>query len=217
MRFSRESLAKMNRVRRLNLINGITGIKPANLIGTRSEKGSNLAIFSSIVHLGSDPALLGFILRPSDDGPRDTYRNILKTGYYTINHVHESFVENAHYTSAKFDYGSSEFELCGLHESYLNDFPAPYVAESRIKIGMKFCEEIPIVRNNTKMIIGEIHELHLPEDIIDDKGYVRLDKAFDVGIGGLNSYYSLKRISSFPFARVEELPDFNNEERNIAH
>ena len=50
---------------RLNLINSITGIKPANLIGTRSQDGiDNVAIFSSVVHLGSNPAQLGFVMRP---------------------------------------------------------------------------------------------------------------------------------------------------------
>ena len=31
----------------------------------------------------------------------------------------------------------------------------------------------------------------------------------DVGIGGLNTYYNLKRIAQFPYARVNELPDFS--------
>ncbi len=47
----------------------MTGIKPANLIGTISKNQvSSLAIFSSVVHLGSNPALLGFVLRyPKED------------------------------------------------------------------------------------------------------------------------------------------------------
>ena len=46
-----KEIKKLEKVYRLNLINSITGIKPANLIGTRSNKGiDNVAIFSSIVH-----------------------------------------------------------------------------------------------------------------------------------------------------------------------
>jgi flavin reductase (DIM6/NTAB) family NADH-FMN oxidoreductase RutF len=207
---NKADIEKTNRVRRLNIINGISGIKSANLIGTYSpNSGSNLAIFSSVIHIGSDPAMLGFITRPPNEVPRNTYSNIKETGYFTINHVHESFIEKAHYTSAKFDSGVSEFDECGLTEERLYHFPVPFVKESRLKIGMKYLEEVDIKSNGTKLIIGEIQELIMPEDCLDDKGYVRLDRLFDVGIAGLNSYYSLRRIATFPYARVSEVPDFS--------
>ncbi|MFK7786514.1 MAG: flavin reductase family protein [Crocinitomicaceae bacterium] len=206
---NKTDIENTNRVRRLNLINGVSGIKSANLIGTFSPtEGPNLAIFSSVIHIGSDPALLGFVTRPVSDVPRNTYTNIKETGNFTINHIHESFIEKAHYTSAKFDSGVSEFERCGLTEEYLYDFPSPFVKESRLKIGMQFIEEVDVKSNGTKLIIGQIEELVLPEDCLDDKGYVRLDRLFDVGIGGLNSYYSLRRMATFPYARVDEVPEF---------
>lgn len=205
---SKNDIEAMNRIQRLKIINGISGIKPANLIGTYSVKnGPNLAIFNSVMHLGSDPALIGFIIRPVSDVPRNTYSNIKNNGYFTINHVHESFLEKAHYTSAKFDENVSEFETCGLTEEYLHEFPAPFVKESQLKIGMKFIEEIDIKLNGTKLIIGEVQELILPEDCLDDKSYIRLDRLFDVGVAGLNCYYSLKRLKSIPYARVSELPN----------
>lgn len=209
MHITREDLKKMHRVRRLNLVNGISGIKPANLIGTKSKSGlPNLSIFSSIVHIGTDPELIGFITRESGIVRRNTYENIRQTGYYTINHIHESFIENAHYTSAKFDADVSEFEQCQLTEEYLYKFPAPFVGESKLKIGLKLVEEVNIKSNGTKMIIGEVQEIVLPENCLDDKGYLRLDSLSDVGIGGLNSYYNLRRIKSFPYAKVGELPEF---------
>ena len=68
---SKNTISQMEKVERLNLINSCTGYKSANLIATKSESGeSNVAIFSSITHLGSDPALLGFIMRPTTV-PRD--------------------------------------------------------------------------------------------------------------------------------------------------
>ncbi len=210
MHLKRRQIQDLHHLRRLNLINGITGIKPANLIGSYSEKfGPNLSIFSSIVHLGSDPALIGFILRPSRNVSRNTFENILETGYYTINHVHESFTENAHYTSAKFEHGISEFKMCGLSEEYKGEFIAPYVKESKLQIGMKFLEALPVKYNETQLVIGQIEEIYVPDEAIDDKGYVRLDRIYDVGIGGLNNYYSLKRIASYPYARKSDLPDFS--------
>lgn len=211
MHLTKKDLQETDRVKKLNIINSITGIKPANLIGTVSKDNiSNVAIFSSIVHLGSNPALIGFIVRPTGEVPRNTYGNILENGHYTINHVSESFVKNAHYTSAKFDSDVSEFDTCGLTEEYLFDFKAPFVKESPIKMGMKYLESIPIERNGIILVIGEVEHLILPEEAVSNKGYINLETAEVAGISGLNSYYKLEKIGSFPYARVEEVPEFKN-------
>jgi len=210
MHFTQNDIKNLERVKRLNLINSITGIKPANLIGTISSKQeTNLAIFSSVMHLGSDPALLGFILRPAQDVPRHTFENIMENGFYTINHVQTSFIEKAHYTSTKFKKEDSEFEKCQLTEEYIAGFKAPFVKETTIKLGMKFVESIPVKLNNTILIIGEIVHLIIPDTAIDANGYMDLGLLDNVGISGLNSYYKLEKITDIPFARPNELPNFS--------
>lgn len=212
MHLTKDDIEKTERIWRLNIINAVSGIKPANLIGTFSAKGvSNLAIFSSVIHLGSYPALLGFILRPQDQLNSDTFSNILENGSYTINHVHESFIEQAHYTSAKFKKEESEFEKCHFTEEFLFDFPAPFVKESVLKMGMKFLQQIPIDINKTSLIIGQIEHLIIPDEAADENGYIDVSKIKDVGISGLNNYYALQKIASFPYARAAEVPSFGNE------
>jgi flavin reductase (DIM6/NTAB) family NADH-FMN oxidoreductase RutF len=209
MHLSKEQIQQTPRIKRLNIINSITGIKPGNLIGTASEQGqTNLAVFSSIVHLGSNPALLGFILRPQHEVRRDTYDNILQTKYYTINHIHSDYVQNAHYTSAKFDKQDSEFDKCKFTEEYLFDFQAPFVKQSRVKLGMKLEEMLPIEINKCMMVIGSIQHLWVDDIAVEEDGQINLELLSDVGIGGLNSYYKLEKIGQFPYARVSELPDF---------
>ena len=138
MYFSKQDILNISRIKRLNLVNSITGIKPGNLIGTISKDGhSNLAIFSSVIHLGSNPALIGFITRPDKLVKRDTLENILETNYYTINHIHQDFIEQSHKTSGKYKKDVSEFKMCDLTEDYLFDFPAPFLKESKIKMGLK--------------------------------------------------------------------------------
>lgn len=194
---------------RANLINCIGGYKPANLIGTISGAGKpNLAIFNSIVHIGANPPLVGFIQRPVAEVSRHTYENIKETGVYTINHVHESFVERAHYTSAKFEKDVSEFEKCGLTEEFTKDFAAPFVAESAIKIGLRFVEEIPIRLNGTILVIGEIKHLVLPENALLENGNVDLNTVNDVAVSGLDTYHRVEKIASFPSARATDLPEF---------
>ncbi|MEM7103885.1 MAG: flavin reductase family protein [Bacteroidota bacterium] len=210
MYFSKADIKQMGRVERLKLINSLSGIKPANLVGTISDSGeTNLAIISSVVHIGSLPPLLGFFMRPTGEIPRHTYQNIKANGVFTINHVKTDFIEKAHYTSAKFDQETSEFDACRLTAQYLEDFKAPFVEESAIKLGMELREEIPIQVNGTILIIGEIVHIHCPEHAFSDDNRLDLSKADGVGISGLNSYYSLEKMGSFPYARVNEVPEFN--------
>jgi flavin reductase (DIM6/NTAB) family NADH-FMN oxidoreductase RutF len=207
--FTRLRIDSLEKRFRANLINSISGYKSANLIGTISGSGvCNLAIFSSVVHIGANPPLLGFILRPIAEVPRHTYENIKQNGVYTINHVHENFIKNAHWTSAKFERDESEFEKCGLNEEFIENFQAPFVKESRIKIGLKFVEEIPINLNKTTLIIGEIQHIILAENSLLENGNADLNFVNDVAISGLETYHKVEKIETFDYARATDLPEF---------
>lgn len=206
-RITNKDIKEMSHVYRLNLINSINGYKAANLIGTKGVNGENLAIISSVIHLGSNPPLLGFIMRPTTVG-RDTYRNIIENGAYTINHVHTKIVEKAHYTSANLEFGVSEFEKCKLTPQYKNDFIAPYVEESNIQVGMSLVEEIPIPSNGTILMVGKIEEIHIHDSIIAENGQVDLNAADTAAISGLNRYHKVEQVAQFPYARPEEIPNF---------
>jgi flavin reductase (DIM6/NTAB) family NADH-FMN oxidoreductase RutF len=206
MHFTREDIESLSKVYRLNLINGISGYKPANLIGTIGYDGVlNLAINSSVVHLGSNPALLGFIMRPTTV-PRHTLSNIWETGLFTINHIHLGFTDKAHYTSAKFAKEVSEFDEAGLTPEFLDDFKAPYVKESEIKIGCKKVGEMDIELNGTVMIIGRIEHIYLPDESIEQNGIVDLNLVEDVCVSGLNTYHSVVKTAEYAYARPGEFP-----------
>ena len=203
MHFSKQDILNTSRIKRLNLINSITGIKPANLIGTVSKDGhTNLAIFSSVIHLGSNPALIGFVTRPDKKVRRDTFNNILETNYYTINHVHQNFIEQSHKTSGKYKKEVSEFDMCNLTEDYLFDFPAPFLKESKIKMGLKLQNIVNITDNQTKLIIGLIEHIYIDDIALEDNGDINLQIINDVGIGGLNNYYKLEKIAHYPYFKV---------------
>ena len=209
MHITKTELIAMNRIERLNLVNSLSGVKPANLIGSVDADGNeNLAIFSSVVHLGSNPALFGFILRPRGEVRRHTHENILATGVYTINFVHTSFTKEAHYTSIKAEADISEFDVCGLTPEHLDGFQAPFVKESTIKLGMSFKQELPIEANGTSLIIGQVEHIILPDGAMDDGGHLDLGKLNVAGISGLNTYYSLQKEARYPYVRDEfELKD----------
>ncbi len=208
MYLQKEEIESLENKFKLNLINSLSGIKPANLIGTKSSTNKeNVAIFSSVVHLGSSPAQLAFIMRPQTEIPRDTYPNIMETGFYTINHISESFIQKAHYTSAKLESGDSEFERMKLEQEYIGDFHAPFVKESPVKIGMRHIESIPLP-NGCIFVIGSVELIVLPDATINELGQLNLEGYTGVGISGLNTYYGLNKLESFPYVREEEIPDF---------
>ena len=186
--FNIDEIHKLNHLYKINLINSCAGFKSANLIATKSnENNTNVAIFSSVIHLGSAPPLLGFILRPTSV-PRNTYENIMETGYYTINHVHEKIIKDAHHTSAKYDSSISEFDVTNLETIYKKNFFAPFVEDCPIQISMKFVEEYDIKSNNTKLVIGEIQELYIKDELLKDDGFINLSEGKIATINGLNGY-----------------------------
>ncbi len=196
-----KELDQMEQRFRASFINSITGFKSVVLIGTKNKVNQeNLAIFNSIVHLGSNPALIGMIIRP-DSVERHTLENIEETGFYTINHILESFVEQAHHTSARYPRNISEFEASGLTPLYRDDFFAPYVKESNVQIGMEFKTKINISINNTLMVIGQIKSVSLPEKAISTDGYIDLEITKTITNSGLDAYHRTERIARLPYAK----------------
>ncbi|WP_340202899.1 flavin reductase family protein [Ascidiimonas sp. W6] len=197
-------IQEMSKVNRLNFVNSCTGYKSANLIGTRSEEEqTNLAIFNSFVHLGSSPALIGFILRPLTV-PRHTYENFKKTGVFTVNHVTKNMIEDAHHTSASYAETVSEFSKTTLTEEYLDGFHAPYVKESPIKIGCSYKNEYPIIENDTLLIVAAIEHIYYDESLQAKDGWLQLDKGNVVAVNGLDGYAETKLLDRFLYARPDQ-------------
>ncbi|MCG9794120.1 flavin reductase family protein [Flavobacterium algicola] len=197
---SLDQIEAMDSRERVNLINAIVGFKCVNLIGTVDTLGNeNLAVFSSIIHLGSNPALIGFITRP-DSVERHTLSNLLETGSYTINHINSAIYKQAHQTAARYDKSTSEFDITGLHALYKDGFTAPFVQESNIQMAMKFKQKIDIELNGTILIIGEVQAIYYPEDCLCVDGFIDIEKADTITCSGLDSYHSTVRLDRLSYA-----------------
>jgi flavin reductase (DIM6/NTAB) family NADH-FMN oxidoreductase RutF len=200
--FSLSELQTWDRFTRANFINSLSGFKSLSLIGTVNCKGvSNLAVFSNIVHLGADPALIGFINRPLSAAPH-TLQNIQETGIYTVNLVTESMYKQAHQTSAKYPDGVSEFEMTGLTEEFREGYNAPFVAESPVQYVLKFEQVMPIELNNTFLVIGSLQEAYVPADIQEEDGFLDLAKAGIITSLGTAGYYKTEKINKLGYAKV---------------
>lgn len=201
MNLTNEKLDELEKRYRANFINSLSGFKSGNLIGTISREGkTNLAIFSSVIHVGANPASMGFLMRPVTV-ERNTYSNIKETGYFTINNINKEMFRKAHQTSARYDKGVSEFDECGFTPDFSELHPAPYVKESNIKTGLKFVEENEIKYNGTIFMIGEILEVIIDEDLILSDGYIDIEKAGTIAISSLDGYHETKRIARLVYAK----------------
>jgi len=201
--FLRPEIQTLEKSYRTNLINGLSGFQSANLIGTINSVGiTNLAIFNSVMHIGADPALMGFIARPSAE--LHTLKNIQETGAFTINAVHESIFKNAHQTSARYANGVSEFDVCGLGHEFSKNCTAPYVLESRIKIGLTLAEEYTLKSNGCHLVVGEIIEIILEESLLTIDGNVDHKKAKSITVLGLDEYHSTQVLGKLAYAKVSE-------------
>lgn len=202
--FNNQDINQLDKIFRINLINSCSGFKSANLLGTISEKGiTNVAVFSSVTHLGSNPPTLGFILRPTTV-PRNTHKNLKDLGYFTINHIWEAIFEDAHHTSAKYPDDISEFDMTNLEPEFKGNFKAPFVKNAPVQMAMKFVEEIYVPSNDVMLVVAQIEELYVKDELLQKDGLINLSKGNVVTINGLDTYAVPKFKKQLSYQRPKE-------------
>ena len=207
--FSLQDIDALPQRYRANFVNSLSGFKSSSLLGTTDGRVNNLAIISSVVHVGANPPLLGIIMRPHTV-QRDSLSNIKQQGVFTLNHVHTSWTDKAHQTSARYDNDVSEFDEVGLTPWFSNTFSAPYVKESAVKMGLKVEQHFTLC-NQTEMIIGKIQEVFIANSNIEgnsiaksaiaEDGYIDLEFLQTSCISGLDTYHSTQKIAQYAYAK----------------
>ncbi|NOU50112.1 flavin reductase [Pseudoalteromonas sp. JBTF-M23] len=202
MHFTKQDIENLDKQTRVHFINSLSGFKSANLIGSVDNQGQeNLAIVSSVFHLGAHPPLVGMIIRPHSV-PRHTLENILQTGHYTINHINADIVEKAHQTSARYNKDVSEFTAVGLTPHYNANCIAPFVKESKLKMALALRSTQTIELNQTELVIGEITDVYLEDDkAYCQDGFLDLEKLNTVAISGLDRYHTTSGLTRLSYAK----------------
>jgi flavin reductase (DIM6/NTAB) family NADH-FMN oxidoreductase RutF len=202
MTLNNEEIINLEQRFRANFINSLGGFKSLVLVGTKSVEGNdNLTAFSSLFHLGANPALCGVVVRPNEI-KQNTFGNILNTKSYTINQVLPDFYKAAHQTSARYDEGISEFVEVGLNPEFHEGIYAPFVKESVVKFACEFVQKIDIELNGTYLIIGKIIKIIVPDECVLPDGFVDLEKAQTVTCSGLDSYHTTQKLARLSYAKV---------------
>jgi flavin reductase (DIM6/NTAB) family NADH-FMN oxidoreductase RutF len=202
--YSEKDILNMETRYRASFINSLGGFKSVVMVGTKSHSGQeNLAVFNSLFHLGANPALCGLIVRP-DISPRHTLRNILKTKFYTINHLNEDIFKAAHQTSARYPEDVSEFESTGLTPQYVYPITAPFVKQSLVRFACELQQHIPLKINGTTLLIGKIIHANIPEDALQEDGFIDLELAGSLTCSGLDSYHKTTKTARLSYAKTDK-------------
>lgn len=200
--FTHDDLLKMEKRQRTNFINCLSGYKSANVVGTTDGSIENLAVISSVVHIGANPPYLGMVLRPHTV-PRHTLENIKQTGQFTINAVDASWYEKAHQTAARYIRDISEFDAVALTPWYSQGLIAPYVSESKLKIGLQVEEIVPIKCNDTQLVVGKVDEVHVDAGAILEDGSIDLSAMNIACISGLDTYHRPDPLARLSYAKPD--------------
>ena len=86
----------------------------------------------------------------------------------------------------------------------MDDFPAPFVKSSNIKLACKFLNMYEIKENNTVLMIAEISDIFFKKECLEEDGWLRLDKADSVSINGLDGYALPKLIERYKYAKPKK-------------
>jgi flavin reductase (DIM6/NTAB) family NADH-FMN oxidoreductase RutF len=207
LHFDLETIDSWDRFYRAHFLNCLSGFKSTHLIGSLSADGfTNLGLFHNVVHLGADPALIGYINRPIKAAPH-TLQNIQHTGMYTMNAVHSGMIAQAHQASAKYPRHISEFEEVGLNPCFRKGITAPFVLESAVQYALQLVEVVPIRHNNTFLVIGQLTGAWVQEGLLGPDGFLHLEKAGTVTTLGIDGYYETSLLQRFAYAKPDAAPE----------
>lgn len=168
--------------------------RPIAWAATLNEDGSaNLAPFSYFTGVSSDPPTCLICVsrhrkRPDGDRPpKDTWRNIERTGEFVIHVVSDALGHQMNLTSREFPYGTDEIAEVGLTKLACDKVAPPRIAEAPVAMECKLERIVEIGRSGTAIIIGEILLWHVRDDLIVN-GRVDPQRLDAIGRMGGSSY-----------------------------
>ena len=171
--------------------------RPIAWTSTLNEDGTaNLAPFSYFTAAGSDPPMCLIVVSrrtrggnkvPKETIPKDTWRNIERTGEFVIHVVPNALAAQMNVTSAEVDYGVDEFTAAGLTKVASERVQPPRIAEAPVAMECRLERIVEMGRSPTAIIFGEILLWHVRDDIVVD-GRVDMGRLDAVGRMGGSVY-----------------------------
>ena len=140
--------------------------RPIAWVGTRSADGhDNLAPFSYFMAVSSAPPALAIsVARAGRERLKDTARNILETGVFTVSMVDRLRAKAMVQTSLSWPPETAEFGPAGLTPVAGDRVDAPYPAEARASMECRLIHTHDL--GSVHLLVGEVVRFHIDDALI---------------------------------------------------
>jgi flavin reductase (DIM6/NTAB) family NADH-FMN oxidoreductase RutF len=175
-----------------NLLIGLVAPRPIALVTSMDEEGwMNAAPFSSYNYLCTDPPVVGIgvMNRPGEHFvPKDTARNIRRTGEFVVNVVTEDLLQRMNVCATDFPADVDELEMAGLETAASTHVKVPRIAQAHAALECKEFQTIEIGRS--RIVMGRVVGFYIEDQYVDPVGpYVLAEELHAMGrMNGLGSY-----------------------------
>jgi flavin reductase (DIM6/NTAB) family NADH-FMN oxidoreductase RutF len=179
-----------------NLLIGLVAPRPIAWITSMDRSGTlNAAPFSAYNYLCTDPPIVGIGAANRSGGesvPKDTARNIRRTGEFVINVVTEDLIDKMNICATDFPTGVNELEMAGLTTAPSSVVKVPRIAEAHAALECREFTTMEIGRS--RIILGRVVAMYVEDRFVvpEQNGagpYIRAEELHAVGrMNGLGSY-----------------------------
>jgi len=191
-----------------NLLIGLVAPRPIALVTSMNEQGGlNAAPFSAYNYLCTDPPIVGIGVtdRPADRFvPKDTARNIRRTGEFVVNVVTEDIAQQMNICATDFPAEICELDMATLTTTESSVVKVPRIAQAHAALECREYTTMEIGRS--RIILGRVVSIFVEDQFVDPAGpYVRADELHAIGrMNGLGNYVrtrdSFMSIPRIPYA-----------------
>lgn len=174
------------------LLVGLVAPRPIALITSLDESGQlNAAPFSAYNYLCTDPPIIGVGVtnRPNQPFvPKDTARNIRRTGEFVVNVVTEDIAEKMNLCAVDFPHEISEVEVAGFTTTPSQVVKPPRLAEAHAALECREYTTLEI--GHSRIILGRVVSVYVEDRYVDSAGpYIKADELHAIGrMNGLGNY-----------------------------
>jgi flavin reductase (DIM6/NTAB) family NADH-FMN oxidoreductase RutF len=179
-----------------NLLIGLVAPRPIAWITSVDEAGVlNAAPFSAYNYVCTDPPIvaIGVTNRPGHDAPpKDTARNIRRTGEFVINVVTEDLIQQMNITATDFPAGVNELEMAGLTTAPSAAVKVPRIAQAHA--ALECVEHSTTEIGRSRIILGRVVAMYVEDRFVEPEHngagpYIRAEELHAIGrMNGLGSY-----------------------------
>ncbi|MGB8260507.1 MAG: flavin reductase family protein [Terracidiphilus sp.] len=174
------------------LLTGLVAPRPIALITTLNEEGRlNAAPFSAYNYLCTDPPIVGVgVANRSGEPfvPKDTARNIRRTGEFVVNVVTEDIAAQMNLCATDFPPEVSEVEIAGLATAPSRAVRPPRIAQAHAALECR--EHTTLEIGRSRIILGRVVAVYVEDRYVDPAGpYVLAEELHAIGrMNGLGNY-----------------------------